>query len=97
MYIVLGVEECSDVPVLCKRAYDNVLRDGVCDVRTRRKLEPSEIPTQANMPDLLALVTDKRVIQYLERTGCLGLIAEVVGEQSVSGDDGFDQQLGDLR
>jgi len=59
MYIVLGVEECSDVPVLCKRAYDNVLRDGVCDVRTRRKLEPSEIPTQANMPDLLALVTDK--------------------------------------
>jgi predicted HTH transcriptional regulator len=38
-YVVLQVEEFADVPVLCKRAYDDVLRDGACYVRTRRKQE----------------------------------------------------------
>ncbi len=36
-YVVLEVEEFSDIPVLCKRAYDNVLRYGACYVRSRRK------------------------------------------------------------
>ena len=58
-YVVLEVEEFSDIPVLCKRAYDDVLRDGACYVRPRRKPETSEIPTQVDMRDLLQLATEK--------------------------------------
>ena len=46
-YVVLIVAEFEDIPVLCKRDYPNVLRDGACYVRTRRKPETSEIPAQA--------------------------------------------------
>ena len=58
-YVVIQVEEFGDVPVLCKRAYDDVLRDGACYVRPRRKPETTEIPTYADMRDLLDLATEK--------------------------------------
>ena len=48
-YVVLQVEEFADVPVLCKRSYEDVLRGGACYVRTRRKPETTEIPAQADM------------------------------------------------
>ena len=54
-FVVLRIEEFADVPVLCKRSYGDVLRDGACYVRPRRKPETSEVPTQADMRDLLDL------------------------------------------
>ena len=54
-YVVLEVEEFVDIPVLCKRSYGDVLRDGAYYVRTRRKPETSEIPTQAEMPEICSI------------------------------------------
>lgn len=96
-YIVLEVAEFSDIPVLCKRAYDTVLRDGACYVRTHRKPETSEIPTQADMRELLDRATDKGVIRYLDRARRLGLIGDVLVQPPVSDQERMDQQLGDLR
>ena len=85
-YVVLQVEEFADIPVLCKRAYGDVLRDGACYVRTRRKPETSEIPTQADMRDLLDLAIEKGVTQFLERARRTGLfIPGILGPRS-SGD-----------
>ena len=94
-YIVLEVEEFSDVPVLCKRAYQGVLREGACYVRTRRKPETSEIPTQSEMRDLLDLAIDKGVNRYLERARQVGLY---VPPPTVRPTDLelFDEQLGEL-
>ena len=44
-YLVIEVEEFSDIPVLCKKSYDNVLQDGACYVRPRGKPETYSIPT----------------------------------------------------
>ena len=96
-YVVIQVEEFADVPVICKRSYDDVLRDGACYVRSRRKPETSEVPTFADMRDLLDLAIDKGVVQYLDRARRLGLIVTQISEPPSGGREPFDQQLGNLR
>ena len=93
-YVVIQVEEFSDVPVLCKRDYPNVLRQGACYVRSRRKPETSEIPTSADMRDLMELAIDKGVIQYLDRAQRLGLI--VLPDITPPSTEQFERQRGDL-
>ena len=95
-YVILHVSEFVDIPVLCKRAFGDVLRDGPCYVRTRRKPETSEIPTQADMRDLLDSATDKGVQQYLERARRTGLISAPILETSISDQERFEQQGSDL-
>ena len=96
-YVVLTVEEFSDVPVLCKRDYGDVLRAGACYVRPRRKPETTEIPTQADMRDLLDLAIEKGVTRFLERARRVGLFISPTIETSTSDQERFDEQLGDLR
>lgn len=78
-YVVIEIAEFEDIPVLCKRSYDDLLRDGACYVRPRRKPETSEIPTQADMRDLLDLATVKWIrhhADWAQRAGILPLVAE---------------------
>ena len=72
-FVVIIIEEFAQIPVLCKRAFDNVLRDGACYVRTHRKPETSEIPNQTEMRELLDLAIDKGVSRFLERARRVGL------------------------
>ena len=72
-FVVIEVEEFSMIPVLCKRAYGNVLRDGACYVRTFRKPETSEIPSQTEMRELLGRAIDKGISGYLARARRIGL------------------------
>ena len=96
-YVVIEVEEFSDVPVLCKRDYGDLLRAGACYVRPRRKPETTEIPTQADMRDLLDLAIEKGVTQFLERARRVGLFISPTIETSTSDQERFDEQMGDLR
>ena len=77
-YIVLRIHEFEDIPVLCKKDYNNnaevVLRKGACYVRSRHKPETSEIPTQEDMRDLLALATDKSVRKFISRAIRTGIL-----------------------
>ena len=96
-YILLQVKEFSDIPVLCKRAYPHVLREGACYVRTRRKPETSEIPTQADMRDLLDLAIEKGVIRYIEQARRMGLVSGPLEMPPTIDEDRFDEQLGELK
>jgi predicted HTH transcriptional regulator len=95
-YVILHVEEFADIPVLCKRDYQGVLRNGACYVRTRRKPETTEIPTQADMRDLLELATDKGIVRFLERARRVGLIISPTVVSPATAQGLLDQQLGDL-
>ncbi len=96
-YILLQVEEFIDIPVLCKRAYPHVLREGACYVRTRRKPETVEIPTQADMRDLLDLAIEKGMTRYIERARRIGLVAGPLELPPILGEDHLDQEMDDLR
>ena len=95
-HVVLAVGEFADIPVLCKRTYPNVLRNGACYVRTRRKPETSEIPTQTEMRELLDLAINKGVNRYLERARRVGLYVPPVSVQPTD-QELFNEQRGDLR
>ena len=63
----------------------------------RRKPETTEIPTYADMRDLLDLATQKavsRLLAHAQRTG-LAVPPDVV--TTATDQERFDQQLGDLR
>lgn len=70
--VLIMVNEFEDMPIICKKDYENNLRSGACYVRTRRKPETTEIPTQNEMRELLDLALEKRLrtfhIQYLAMT-----------------------------
>lgn len=93
-FIVVRVHEFDDIPVLCKKDYPDVLREGACYVRTRRKPETAEIPTQSEMRDLLELATIKALRKYVSVAHAAGLEIGEIAKQ----DDGqlFNQQLDDL-
>ena len=94
-YVVLVIREFEDIPVLCKRSYQGVLRDGACYVRTRRKPETTEIPAQAEMRDLLDLATEKALRKFITQAQRAGMISSGT---PLPDDRGlFDKQLEDLR
>ena len=93
-YVILQVEEFSDIPVLCKRDYQRILRNGACYVRSQRKPETSEIPTQTDMRELLQLATDKGVVKRLTEYRRMGLIPDIPFETTDRGR--FDEQAGEL-
>ena len=94
-YVVLDIEEFADIPVLCKRDYQGVLRNGACYVRSGRKPETTEIPTQTEMRELLQLATDKAVVRRLTENRRMGLIPEI--PLVVTDQERFDEQAGELR
>lgn len=71
--VVIHVHEFQDVPVLCKRAYQDGLRKGACYVRPRHKAETSEVALQADMRDLIELATEKRLRQFVGQAHAAGI------------------------
>jgi len=95
-FVVLHIREFETVPVLCRRDYADVLRPGACYVRTRRKPETSEIPSQTEMRELLDLAVNKGLRKFMSQALASGLIsiAPLVGATSDA--DRYKAELGDL-
>jgi predicted HTH transcriptional regulator len=94
-YVILSVDEFEDVPVLCNKPYPDTLRNGACYVRSRRKPETSEIPSQADMRDLIELATEKRLRRFVAQARAAGL--DISGAALPTDEERFENQQGDLR
>jgi predicted HTH transcriptional regulator len=72
-FVVISVLEFSEVPVICKRQYQNEgLREGAIFVRSFERRETREVQTEAEMRELVDLSTEKRLrrlLQITERAG----------------------------
>lgn len=90
--VIITVEEFREVPVLCKRDFEPKLRAGACYVRRRGRIETSEIPTQAEMRELLELATEKRLRSFLRQAQGAGLAVRA----EPSSADLFDNELGEF-
>jgi len=104
--IAITVGEFNDIPILCKKSYmatvvekgkptqREILRKGACYVRPRRKPETTEIPTQADMRDLLDLAIEKRLRRYVS----IGIKAGLFGgaEAPPTDADRFNTQIADF-
>lgn len=63
-FVIITVAEFEQLPVLCKKDYPDVLRDGSCYTRRKGRIESSEIPNHAEMRDLLELATEKGLRRF---------------------------------
>ncbi len=96
-FVVLHVREFESLPVLCRRDYQDVLRSGGCYVRTRRKPETSEVPSQNEMRDLLDLAVRKGLRAFVTQAVASGLISFAALPQAPSDAEQYSRELGDLR
>lgn len=87
--IVLQIAEFDDVPVLCKKACDPVLRRGACYVRTRRMPETTEVASQTEFRELLDLAIEKGVRRFVSKAHGAGLVLPT----SPAEDRRFDEEL----
>jgi predicted HTH transcriptional regulator len=86
-FLVVSVREFVEIPILCKKSNSplndagvttregEILRQGACYVRSRRKPETTEIPTQEDMRALIALATEKGVRRFVQLASSSGLIS----------------------
>lgn len=81
LYLLLQVQEFEEVPVICRRHFppsltagqSPILRAAAIYVRTRRKPETSELPSQTEMRELIELATEKRIRSLFGTLGRAGL------------------------
>ncbi len=95
-FVVLRVHEFEDIPVLCSRDYQSILRRGACYVRSRHKPETSEIPSEEEMRALLSAAVQKGLDQWVKQALTAGLIRPVGLATTVepSAESRFDTQRG---
>lgn len=86
---VIQVFPFSDIPHLCAKSYETVLRKGALYVRPRKVPETSEVASSIEMRDVLTLATDKALRAYVEtaeRSG-LTLATRASQQQATPSDD----------
>jgi hypothetical protein len=69
---VVEVVEFEDIPHLCKKSHEPVLRQGALYVRPRKVPETSEVASSVEMREVIDLATEKGIRDYVgiaERAG----------------------------
>jgi hypothetical protein len=85
---VLNVYEFGDMPHLCARGYDPVLRKGALYVRPRKVPETSEVASLVEMREVLELATEQALRAYVST----GERAGVTISAGPSDDDRYEQE-----
>ncbi len=93
-FLDILVKEFEEVPVICKKDYQNVLRAGACYVRRKGKPESSEIPNQSEMRDLLSLAIEKGLRRFIEQANRAGI--RISSEPESKDTDKFSDQVKDF-
>ena len=77
-YILVKVYEFDEIPVICKRNYNNasgklILRNGATYTRSYGKPETIEVPSQNEMREILDIATEKKVRRFLQTSRRVGV------------------------
>jgi len=80
-FVVVQVNEFSEIPVICKRDGDRGLRTGAMFTRPRRKIETAEVPSQAEMREIIELATEKGIRKMYGRIDRAGIEVTSQGER----------------
>jgi len=86
---LLRVREFDDIPLLCaEEVHDEndrvIVRRGAMYVRSQRRLETAEVPTQDEMREVLALAIEKGVRRFVELGNRVGFVAGPAPEGDVA-------------
>lgn len=99
-FVTIRIEEFAETPIICKKEYKSssekpALRNGAIYVRSLSKAETTEVPTYADMQELINLAVDKGVRAFVTRAQRSGL--GVLGmDAQISNAERFMRELGEL-
>lgn len=94
-FVLIRVEGFHEVPVICRKSYDNILVEGSVYVRSLTGRPSSvRISRYVDMQELLDLAVERGVRRYLQKQARLS--AEVSQASILSDRELFERQLGDL-
>jgi hypothetical protein len=88
------VREFADLPILCKREYPEVLRNGAMYVRRRGKNETVEVPSHVEMREVLERAAEIKARAMLRTASKIGAIA--AGPEQPKHRDAFREEAADL-
>lgn len=91
---VIHVHEFDDIPHICAKQFDPVLRKGAVYGRPRKVPETSEVGSSIEMRDLIELATEKALRRYVETAERAGIALALTDQQASAPDDAeqFDSQ-----
>jgi len=94
--VAMQVFEFADIPHICARDYEGVLRKGALYVRSRRVPETSEIPSSVDMREVVDLATEKALRAYIETAERAGVALTTAGASAgaEADDEAFDAERG---
>jgi len=84
---VMRIYEFADVPHVCAKAYEGVLRQGALYVRPRKVPETSEVASSMEMRDVLDLAIEKGVRRFVQTAAHAGLALGPSGPTQPSAND----------
>lgn len=93
-FVAIDVVEFAEMPVICKRDYADVLRDGALYVRRRGKNETVEVPSHVEMREVVERASEKSARRMLATVARLAPAAVELPEESARAQ--FDAEVEDL-
>jgi len=95
-FIVIEVKEFDDIPIVCKKDYDDVLHAGNIYVRSKGKPESIAIPSDTEMRELIEIAVDKGVSKYVQRLQRTGIWAPKEEAPRADDEEEFKKQRADI-
>jgi hypothetical protein len=93
--VVIEVLEFEDIPHLCAKHHDGVLREGALYVRPRKVPETSEVASAVEMREVIELAAEKALRRYVEIAERAGVTLDSERVSRPSDDDRYEAEEAD--
>jgi len=95
-FILIKVKEFDDIPIMCKKSFDDILHAGKLYVRSKGKPESIATPSDAEMREVIELAIDKGVSKFVQRLQRTGIWAPKEELSTSDDEEEFKKQRADL-
>jgi hypothetical protein len=93
-YVWIRVYEFEETPVICRKPSGNILSGGKIYTRTRRIPESAEVPSSAEMREILNMATERKLREFHQLANAAGL--EFLRTVTPTDEQAFEEQLGGI-
>ena len=93
-YVWIRVYEFEETPIICRKPSSNILSGGKIYTRTRRIPESAEVPSSAEMREILNMATEKKLREFHQLANAASL--EFQRTVTPTDEQAFEEQLGGL-
>ncbi len=72
-YVWIKIYEFEETPVICRKPYGDILSGGKIYIRTRRIPESAEVPSSAEMREIITMATERKLREFYQLAKAAGI------------------------